>query len=61
VLRDLDQRRITAAQAARLMHLTRRQVFRLVKAFRACGLEALVSAGAGVHVTRSRQTGEGRA
>ena len=43
VLRDLDQRRITVAQAATLMHLTRRQVFRLAKAFRACGPEALVS------------------
>jgi homeodomain-containing protein len=43
VLRDLDQRRITAAQAATRMHLTRRQVFRLAKAFRACGPEALVS------------------
>jgi hypothetical protein len=43
VLRDLDERRTTVAQAATLMQLTRRQVFRLAKAFRACGPEALVS------------------
>jgi hypothetical protein len=43
MLRDLDERRTTVAQAATLMQLTRRQVFRLAKAFRACGPEALVS------------------
>jgi hypothetical protein len=43
VLRDLGERRITVTQAATLMQLTRRQVFRLAKAFRACGPEALVS------------------
>jgi hypothetical protein len=43
VLRDFGERRITVAQAATLMQLTRRQVFRLAKAFRACGPEALVS------------------
>jgi hypothetical protein len=43
VLRDFGERRITVAQAATRMQLTRRQVFRLAKAFRACGPEALVS------------------
>ena len=34
VLRDLDQRRLTAAAAAQLLGLERRQVYRLLKAYR---------------------------
>ena len=43
VLRDLDERRITMSEASTLMHLSRRHVFRLAKAFRAGGPDALVS------------------
>ena len=35
VLRDLDQRRLTVERAAQLLGLERRQVFRLLKAYRA--------------------------
>ena len=37
VLRDLDQRRLTTAAAAQLLGLERRQVFRLLKAYRSKG------------------------
>ena len=37
VLRDLDQRRLTAAAAAQLLGLERRQVYRLLKAHRTEG------------------------
>jgi transposase len=40
---DLDEGRITAAQAARLIGVGERQVFRLLKAYRARGTEGLVS------------------
>src|SRR5689334_14205894 len=40
---DLDAGRITAAQAARLIGVSERQVFRLLKAYRAGGAEGLVS------------------
>jgi transposase len=40
---DLDAGRITAAQAARLIGVGERQVFRLLKAYRASGAEGLVS------------------
>ena len=43
VLRDLDQRRLTAAAAAQLLGLERRQVFRLLKAYRAEGATGLIS------------------
>src|SRR5215210_3080400 len=43
VLRDLAAGRITANEAAQLMRLTRRHVFRLAKAYRERGPSALVS------------------
>ena len=43
VLQDLATSRITVAEAATLMRLTRRQVFRLAKAYPAAGPERLVS------------------
>jgi hypothetical protein len=43
VLRDVMAERITVHEAAQLMRLTRRQVFRLLKAYRAHGPQALVS------------------
>jgi hypothetical protein len=43
VLRDLDQRRLTTAAAAQLLGLGRRQVFRLLKAYRSEGAPGLIS------------------
>jgi hypothetical protein len=43
VLRDLDQRRLTAAAAGQLLGLERRQVFRLLKAYRLEGPTGLIS------------------
>ena len=43
VLRDLDQRRLTATAAAQLLGLERRQVFRLLRTYRAEGPAGLVS------------------
>src|SRR3954467_693164 len=43
VLRDLDQRRLTAAAAAQLLGLERRQVYRLLKAYRTEGPAGLIS------------------
>jgi hypothetical protein len=43
VLRDLDQRRLTTAAAAQLLRLERRQVFRLLKAYRSEGPAGLIS------------------
>ncbi len=43
VLRGLDQHRLTPAAAAQLMGLERRQVFRLLKAYRAEGASGLIS------------------
>src|ERR1700688_3595907 len=42
-LRDLDQRRLTTAAATQLLGLERRQVFRLLKAYRAKGPAGLIS------------------
>ena len=53
VLRDLNQQRITASEAAQLMHLTRRQVFRLAKSYRAAGPSALTSKRRGKPSNRS--------
>jgi hypothetical protein len=47
VLRDLDQRRLIATAAAQLLGIERRQVFRLLRAYRAEGPAGL---GAGVAV-----------
>src|SRR5215212_6249622 len=43
VLRDMAAGRITASEAAQLMRLTRRHVFRLAKAYRERGPAALIS------------------
>jgi len=43
VLRDLDQKRLTREAAARLLGLERRQVFRLLKAYRLEGATGLIS------------------
>jgi predicted DNA-binding protein (UPF0251 family) len=43
VLRDLDQRRLTSAAATQLLGLERRQVFQLLKAYRAEGAAGLLS------------------
>jgi hypothetical protein len=43
VLRDLDQRRLTSEAAAQLLGLERRQVFRLLKAYRINGATGLIS------------------
>jgi Homeodomain-like domain len=43
VLRDLDQRRLTTAAAGQLLGLERRQVFRLLKAYRTEGASGLIS------------------
>src|ERR1700755_452508 len=43
VLRGLDQRRLTTAAAAQLLGLERRQVFRLLKAYRTEGPVGLIS------------------
>jgi Winged helix-turn helix len=43
VLRDLDQRRLTTEAAARLLGLERRQVFRLLQAYRTAGPAGLIS------------------
>src|SRR5438094_7254013 len=51
VLRDLAEDRIRVSEAATLMGLGRRQVFRLAKAFRQRGPAALASRGAGNRAT----------
>ncbi|MGH7113936.1 MAG: ISNCY family transposase [Stellaceae bacterium] len=43
VLRDVDQGRLTGAAAAQLLGLERRQVFRLLKAYRSDGATGLIS------------------
>jgi hypothetical protein len=43
VLRDLDQKRLTTAAATQLLGLERRQVFRLLKAYRIDGPTGLIS------------------
>src|SRR5438270_13686686 len=43
VLRDLDQKRLTSEAAAQLLGLERRQVFRLLKAYRSEGATGLIS------------------
>src|SRR3954467_4323845 len=49
---DLDGGRITAARAAGLVGVGERQVFRLLKAYRASGAEGLVPARRGPPSTR---------
>ena len=43
VLRDLDQKRLTTVAAGQLLGLERRQVFRLLKAYRTEGATGLIS------------------
>ena len=43
VLRDLDQKRLTTQAARQLLGLERRQVFRLLKAYRTEGAMGLIS------------------
>lgn len=43
VLRDLDHKRLTTQAAVRLLGLGRRQVFRLLKAYRSEGATGLIS------------------
>jgi hypothetical protein len=43
VLRDVDRRRLTSVAAAQLLGLERRQVFRLLKAYRVAGPAGLIS------------------
>jgi hypothetical protein len=43
ILQDVTTQRLTIDEAAALLHLKRRQVFRILRAFRRDGLEALVS------------------
>src|SRR6516162_146710 len=43
VLRDLDRKRLTTKAAAQLLGLERRQVFRLLKAYRTEGATGLIS------------------
>ena len=54
VLRDLDQRRLTAAAAAQLLGLEHRQVYRLLKAYRTEGPAGLISKRRGRSVAHSR-------
>jgi predicted DNA-binding protein (UPF0251 family) len=60
VLRDLDQHRLTATAAAHLLGLGRRQVFRLLKSYRAEGAAGLISKRRGRPSNR-RQPAELRA
>ena len=53
VLRDVEAGRITVWEAAQLMRVTRRQVFRLLKAYRSHGPAALISSRRGKASNRS--------
>ena len=53
VLRDVMAERITVNEAAQLLRITRRQVFRILKAYRAGGPAALVSSRRGKPSNRS--------
>ena len=54
VLRDLDRKRLTTAAAAQLLGLERRQVFRLLKAYRAEGAAGLISKRRGCRSNRRK-------
>jgi predicted DNA-binding protein (UPF0251 family) len=43
VLRDLDQRRLTTEAACQLLRLSRRQLFRVLRAYRLAGADGLIS------------------
>jgi hypothetical protein len=53
ILRDVVAERITVREAAQLLRITRRQVFRLLKAYHAGGPAALVSSRRGKPSNRS--------
>jgi hypothetical protein len=61
VLRDLDQRRLTPAAAGQLLGLERRQVFRLLKAYRIEGPTGLISKRRGRCSNRRKPEGLRRA
>ena len=52
VLQDLDRRRLTTAAAGQLLGLERRQVFRLLKAYRIEGPTGLISKRRGRRMVR---------
>src|SRR5437870_8756584 len=52
VLQDLDRRRLTTAAAGQLLGLERRQVFRLLKAYRIEGPTGLISKRCGRRMVR---------
>ena len=54
VLRDLDQKRLTTEAAAQLLGLERRQVFRLLKAYRLEGATGLISKRRGSRSNRRK-------
>src|SRR3974390_1861158 len=54
VLRDLDQKRLTTEAAEQLLGLERRQVFRLLKAYRTEGPTGLISKRRGRRSNRRR-------
>ena len=56
VLRDLAQRGLTPAAAAQLLGLERRQVFRLLKVYRAEGPAGLISKRRGCPSNRRKPT-----
>ena len=57
VLRDLDQRRLTTEAVAQLLGLERRQVFRLLKAYRTDGATGLISKQRGRPSNRRKARG----
>ena len=54
VLRDVDQKRLTTEAAGQLLGLERRQVFRLLKAYRTEGPTGLISKRRGRRSNRRR-------
>ena len=61
VLRDLDQKRLTTETASQLLRLKRRQVFRLLKAYRIEGPTGLISKRRGRRSNRRKPEGLRRA
>jgi Winged helix-turn helix len=58
VMQDLDRRRLTTAAAGQLLGLERRQVFRLLKAYRAAGAAGLLSKRRGRRSNRRKPEAE---
>src|SRR5262252_3104748 len=61
VLRDLDQKRLTTVAAGQLLGLERRQVYRLLKAYRTKGATGLISKRRGRCSNRRKSEGQRRA